>query len=268
MRIFACGGDGTLFDVVNGVYGWPNVEVGCIPTGSGNDYIKNFGSKNDFLNIKEQIKGSGIPVDITSCNGEYYSINIASAGFDAEVCCHKNKMKKLSRLSGKLSYNAAIFKALMFNIKNPLKITIDGNKIPKTNYLFVLAANGKYYGSSFMPAPDAAPNDGLLEAVTIKSVPRLKILSLLSAYKKGTHVGLTDICTVKKAETLCVESDREFSINLDGEVFKYKKAEFVVLPNALKFILPSHITVKNDKIKQPAFPVILKPLKAAKTECK
>ena len=249
LRIYACGGDGTLFDVVNGIANMPSVEVGAIPCGSGNDFIKTFGDARDFFDIEGQVKGSSFPIDLIKAN-EFYSINVCSVGMDAEVANHKNNMKILS---GSAAYTAAVFKSLLFNIKNRFTITVDGLSRPEKDYLFAVAANARYYGGSYMPAPDASPNDGLIDCVFINSVSRLKIISLLSAYKKGKHVNMPEICETVRAKSMTVESTAPLNLNVDGEIFAADKSvEFFVVPKGVRFILPSTCAVKLKDEKSDA----------------
>ena len=93
-RIYAVGGDGTLFDVVNGAAGYDNVSVGVIPCGSGNDFVKSFCAFDDFLDIQNQCMGTEIPIDLIKFD-DYYSVNIASMGMDAEVVNHHNRHRLL-----------------------------------------------------------------------------------------------------------------------------------------------------------------------------
>lgn len=246
VRFYACGGDGTLFDVVNGAVGFANVEVGAIPCGSGNDFIKSFGSKEEFLNIKGQIYGSAIPVDLIKYQDKY-SINICSMGMDAEVVNYKNNNKWLKKINGSVAYVFSLFIAFVFKIKNKFTITIDNHEPLSGTYLFAIAANGKYYGGGFKPAPDALVNDSLLDVVLVKAVSRFKIVKLLSKFRKGTHVNLSEVCSVHRAHRLMVESDREMSVNMDGEIFRHKQAVFEVVKNGVKFIVPNVITVKTEE---------------------
>ena len=70
IRFYACGGDGTLYDVVNGAFGYKNAQVAVIPLGSGNDFIRLFGTKEDFLNLEDQINGVPVEFDVIKCGNE------------------------------------------------------------------------------------------------------------------------------------------------------------------------------------------------------
>ena len=94
VRFYACGGDGTLFEVVNGAYGKENVEVAVIPLGSGNDFIRLFGNKEDLVDVEAQVNGTPIKLDVIKCLGKI-AINQCSMGLDAEVCAGQAKFKKI-----------------------------------------------------------------------------------------------------------------------------------------------------------------------------
>mgnify|MGYP002229606815 FL=1 len=84
VRFYACGGDGTLFEAVNGAFGHPNAEVAVLPLGSGNDFIRLFGTQEQFLNIDAQVNGTALELDCIKC-GDKIAINQCSMGVDAEV---------------------------------------------------------------------------------------------------------------------------------------------------------------------------------------
>lgn len=242
-RIFACGGDGSLFDVVNGVVGYDNVEVGVIPCGSGNDYIKYYGDKKEFLNSDYISNGKSMPIDLIKFKDKY-CINIASVGMDAYVCQQKEKMKFLSRISGNLAYIVALFITFIFHMSEKYKVKIDDNDFIEGEFMFIVAANGRYYGSSFNPTPDAVVNDGFIDAMTINKVSRFGVLGLIGKYQKGKHTSIKDLCSISRAKRVEVISEKEIPVNLDGELFDSKTAVFEMAENAVKFIVPEKLYEK------------------------
>ena len=83
-RIYACGGDGTLSEVANGIKGFSDVELGCVPVGTGNDFVRNYANKEFFSDITKQINGKAVDIDLMKCN-DRYSINMLNLGFDSNV---------------------------------------------------------------------------------------------------------------------------------------------------------------------------------------
>ena len=111
LRFYACGGDGTLYEVVNGAYGYPNCEVAVIPLGSGNDFVRLFGTKEQFCNVEAQVTGIPVELDVIKC-GDKIAINQCSMGMDAEVCAKQSYFKKMPLMTGETAYVAAALQAL------------------------------------------------------------------------------------------------------------------------------------------------------------
>ncbi|HIZ17324.1 MAG TPA: diacylglycerol kinase family lipid kinase [Firmicutes bacterium] len=240
VRIYACGGDGTLFDIVNGVAGCENVEIGIIPCGSGNDFIKYFSSDIDFFDIEAQVKGSSIPVDLINC-GEYYAINQCFIGVDSDVAHNKNLLNKVPFLPGGLQYFLAIAAAVIRNESHNMELRIDNMLIPEKNYSIMTAANAPFYGGGFKSAPDALPSDGLLDFITIDHVSRRRIAAVIKKFKRGEHLGL-DICHYFKGKSMTVRSKKDMKISLDGEIVIAKEITFKVCEKGAKIIVPSICT--------------------------
>lgn len=114
LRFYACGGDGTLNEVVNGAAGYDFAEVGCIPAGTGNDFVRNFPEGN-FDDLVAQIRGKASLCDLIHyegiCDGEYiwrYCVNMFNIGFDCNVVDMTARMKQMPLMSGSLAYLASV----------------------------------------------------------------------------------------------------------------------------------------------------------------
>lgn len=245
-RIFACGGDGTLFDVVNGAVGNKSVEIGVIPCGSGNDYIKYFGKKEDFLCDDNIIDGIPLEVDLIKFQDKY-CVNIASIGMDAYVCQQKNKLQLLSRISGNLSYIVSLFITFIFNMGGRFKVRIDDGEFIENDFLFIVAANGRFYGGSFNPTPNSIVNDGFIDLLLLNKVKRYKVITLMRKYQQGKHLSIGNLCKLVHAKRVEVISEKEIPVNLDGELFDSKTAVFEIAEKAIKFIVPSKLYEKIPK---------------------
>lgn len=259
-RIYSIGGDGSLFDIVTAIAGKAHIELGVIPCGAGNDFIKNFGTREDFLDIKRQVLGSSIPIDAINA-GDFYSLNQCSCGFDAFVANEQKRFKRLPLVSGAMSYKLALLKAMIKNPKNKFGITIDDEHVFIGTYLFALAANGAHYGGGFHSAPKASVTDGLLDIVLIDHVSRRKIAVIAPKYKKGEHLTIK-YCTYKRAKTVKIRPvSGKLLANMDGEVFERDEIEFKIVPKAINFIVPNVKTVKNDEVaKKPAINIKTAPV--------
>ncbi len=240
LRLYACGGEGTAFEVLNGVYGYNNVSMGVVPCGSANDFITYFSDKELFLDVPSLVDGEELTIDIIRA-GDRYAMNSCSVGMDAMVASHMSKFKHLPFVSGKLAYVLAIFYTFFSRMGISLKVTLDhGRKTIEKNSLFAVVANAPYYGGGFYPTPAARPFDGRLDYSVIAKVSRPRVLSLLKKYRAGTHVNL-DICDIGTAQTVTVEADREVPMNMDGEIFYVKKVDFEIVKQAVRLILPKTI---------------------------
>ncbi len=248
VRLYACGGDGTLQETANGVPVGSSAEIAVIPCGSGNDYVRIFGGKEAFLDLEDLINGSAITVDAVDC-GDRKSLNVASIGMDAKVCANMIRYKNLPGVNGSLAYELAIVDTFCHPIGDEMSITIDGEEGTVSRngkYLLALAANGKYYGGGYCGAPHAVEDDGVLDFVLVKKIPRLKIPAFLKKYKAGAyddlpfceHIRGTAMKVITKLPTFC---------NIDGECTNSDHMSFTLLPKAFRFVLPASVFEKRKR---------------------
>lgn len=248
VRFYACGGDGTLYEAVNGAYKFPNAEVGVIPLGSGNDFIRLFGTKQQFIDIDAQVNGTAVELDLVKCSDGQVGINQASMGLDAEVCAKQVAFKKMPVLHGDTAYTASMLYCFLRKMKSEFTIQIDDDPPMKKQVLFCVAANSRWYGGGYQAAPLALPDDGYLDFVIVeKKVPRIKLLPLINIYKKGEHLALTDILTYKRGKKITIHSDKLAAINCDGECDYVNDMTFEIIEKGIKFIVPATSTYFADK---------------------
>ncbi len=243
-RFYAIGGDGSLHDVVNGAYEFPNAEVACYPSGSGNDFIKNFDNHEGFRNLDSLINGHVKKVDLLKANNKV-SINIFNYGFDGEVTFKMHHIKKWPLMSGKGAYNVAAFASLLLNMSTKMKITLDEEVIFDDKGLLIAVANGHTYGGGYKCAPESKVDDGLIDVCLIKKISRFKAPSLMSIYKRGEHISnkkLEGKVIYKKCKHVTIESPNPVAYAIDGEVFREKFIDITILPLALNFVLPEGYT--------------------------
>ncbi len=255
IRIYACGGDGTLGEIVNGVYGYRNVEIGIVPCGTGNDFAKtvseNIGmqknckkfSDSPFFDIKAQLMGDSQPTDLLHVQGKY-SINVICAGFDAEVGAGVHKFSDIPFVKGSMAYKLSVVRSLISKMKHEFTLIADGKEIADNfPYLLTVAANGRYYGGCYNCAPDADLNDGYMDFLRVSKMSRFAFLRLIGLYEKGVHIEKKpDICRMQRCKTLQICSKTPINLNLDGEIFSVENPVINVINNAVKIIYPA---VKN-----------------------
>ncbi len=249
VRVYACGGDGTISEVANGVFasGHENCAIGIVPVGSGNDFVKCFEGQGDrFTNIRALTKGEIIDVDllkVSDDNGQCrVSLNIISAGFDAAVAKGQQKFKKLPFVNGSAAYNMSLVKCLFSSLKNYFTVFVDGEPFGNEKngpYLFTIAANGKYYGGGFKAAPFSDIRDGLLDLIRIDTVSRLKFLNLVGKFRKGKYICENeDIVSFTRCKQMQIVSEKLIDLNLDGEIYPMKNPKVEILPKIINLIMP------------------------------
>ncbi len=237
IRFYACGGDGTLYEVVNGAYKYPNVSVGILPLGSGNDFARIFGGSDKLLDIGVQVHARTRKFDLIDAGG-HVAINQCSMGLDAEVCAKQAYFKKLPGVGGEFAYTMSLFYCLFRRLNSEFKIIVDDEKVVEGKMLFALCANSRWYGGGYKGAPKAVPDDGKLDFILVrKTVGRLKLAGLVGKYKRGEHLGW-DFTEFVRGKKLQILSKNPAAVNVDGECEYVTESTFRILPAALDVIMP------------------------------
>lgn len=236
MRIYSVGGDGTLNEVLNGMAGSQS-SLAAVPSGSGNDFIRSIIGENIPKDlIRSSLEGTQRLIDYARFNDRYF-INIASAGFDAEVVYQSNRFKKLPFITGRMAYILGIFSSVLACKNYRMEINVDGRAISGKS-LLVAVGNGNYYGGGMLALPEAGIDDGLYDICHVEAMNRLKILFLFPKYMKGRHGTIKGVHFYrgKKVE---ITVDSPIPMNLDGEIILERKAVFEIFPKGLRFIVPA-----------------------------
>lgn len=236
----ACGGDGTLGEVANGIMGLSHKEnafLGVIPSGTGNDFVRNFTNKENFLDVEAQLNASDMLIDLIDCNG-YYAVNMVNIGFDCEVVCKKEELQGHKFIPSKLAYVAGLVLTLIRKPGVKCSIAFDGEEPKPYDLLLTTYANGEFCGGGFHSNPNSRICDGQINALTVDMISRLKFLSIVGSYKAGTHLVHTDIVREKMARTVNFIFDGETNVSIDGEVVKVKELTLSIAKSAVKFLVP------------------------------
>lgn len=240
-RIYACGGDGTLHEVVNGAVGAENVAICPVPVGSGNDFIRYFDDipKEKFLDVSSCLRGKDHPCDVMRC-GDVYSINNISVGLDAITAKRQQKIKRLPLLNGEAAYTAALGYSFFFSMKTPLHFEIDGEELflPGGNATLAVMSNGKFYGGGYKATPFASIDDGLIDFVTLPTINRLEFLQYVPLYKKGEHIGKIPQLEYRRCKKIKLFSPKPLCLQADGEIFEMRDPEIEICPKAIRLVLP------------------------------
>lgn len=244
----ACGGDGTLHEVVNGAVGRDDCTVSVIPCGSGNDYVKNFGDPAAFTDLKRLTQGYAQWVDLLDCSGDY-AINLCNIGFDARVAHNMNKFKRWPLVSGQLAYTLSILYCILGAISSNMTITLEDGRILKERLILAVIANGFCYGGGYYPVPNACTVDGKMEFCGVRKMSRLKISQFIRIYKAGQHLtnpALADKILFEEGKSLSIESKQPLVVCLDGETRLTHCLSVALKPAALRVWLPSGTAACNQ----------------------
>lgn len=244
IRLYACGGDGTLNEVLCGAYTYPNAEVGHIPCGSGNDMIRNYGNAQEFLDLENMLTGESKIIDLIEVNGRA-AASICAAGLDAKVAYNIPLFRRIPLCGGSMAYDLSVLKCLMGKLGYHMTVECEEAR-EEGDYLLVAIGNGSYYGGGYHSVPGAETDDGLLNVVLVKKMSLLRIAPILNRYKAGTHFAgdgtiaedLQDVISTFATKEITLSCDKEFYYTIDGECAATKKIKVKVLPAAARFILP------------------------------
>ena len=239
-RIYACGGDGTLNEVVSGAAGFDNVAVTVFSGGSGNDFVKLFSEPEAFFHLERLLDAEETTFDLIKCNDDF-SLNICSVGLDARIGTDVANYKRLPLLSGFRAYAVSTVVNVIRGISEHYTVEINGQTIDKDMTL-ICACNGQYYGGGFHPVPEADPTDGLLDVLLIDKVSRLKVAQVIGKYKAGRYQELPKIVHHFKTDRVVIRCDRPSAINLDGELRVSDVVDIRVAEEKIRFFYPKGLT--------------------------
>lgn len=226
--IYSVGGDGTLFEVVNGIYNSNNI-LGIIPTGTGNDFIKIIDNDKKLTYV-----------DLCRMNDKHF-INIASVGIDAEIAHNLTRMKNYP-IPKSMRYNASIADTFFKFRPLPIKAEIN-DRIFEQDITILAICNGRFYGGGFEIAPNARYDDGKFDIYLVDKLSKLQIPRLILKLVKGTHEESKYVHKLS-SDKVIIHSDKELKCNLDGEIFSLRDMEFEVTNKKIP------IYTANDKIKK------------------
>ena len=218
--IIAAGGDGTLFEVLNGLYRHEpgsRPALGLLPVGTGNAFSRDLGLQpGDWRKGIEIIRAGGKrAVDVgrvRQSDGDFHFLNIIGAGLPVDAMQTADRMKVFGRSAYTLS---TLWHALRLR-SYPLRFTVDG-VVHEQESMFIEIANSRYTGTSFLIAPDAKMDDGLFDIILVRRMPRARLLRLFPSIYSGDHVKYPEV-TVLQGRVITIESPGGMILAPDGEL--------------------------------------------------
>ena len=232
--VVAVGGDGTVNEVLNGLVGTQAV-FGIIPAGTGNGFARELGLPLDPAEACEVLMQGNVKIMDVGAVNERYFLGTAGIGFDALVS--KFAGERLGRLRGMWLYFVAGV-CMFYKYKPPLvKVRIDSETVEIIPLLIAIVNTGRYGGKALI-APDAKPDDGLLDVCVIRKMGALRILWHLHKLFTGKHIHLPDV-TMYKGKNITISAPGPVPVHVDGEAIDSRsRVEFTLLPNAMKVLVP------------------------------
>ncbi|RWR89464.1 Diacylglycerol kinase [Cinnamomum micranthum f. kanehirae] len=250
--VIAVGGDGTLHEVVNGFF-WAGKPVphhdqgvshatalGLIPLGTGSDFARTFGWKNDPHDAIERIaKGVRSRFDVGVINGEsgepHFFINVADIHLSAKAGYYASKYKRF----GNLCYVIGTLRAFIGHRNRDLKIKVNGGEweiVPEVTALCI--GNAKFFGGGMKITPTADPCNGNLEVVILQGFEWYDFILKLHKLYNGTHLSVKGVRSrsVQSIEVEEVTHGDNIYVQSDGEHLGFLPRRFCILPGAIEML--------------------------------
>lgn len=224
--IIVLGGDGTIHEVLNGLENLDTVTLGVIPTGSANDFCSGMGIPSDpsraLAAILHPVRKTSLDIGrITSASRTSRFAVSAGIGFDAAVCHEAISSPVKSTLNalhaGPLTYSVIAARQIALYVPGASEIRLDGDRhfrFPDTYFIAVM--NQRFEGGGLMMAPNARPDDGVLDVFVCSGISRSRLIASLPAVKYGRHAGLKGAHFLK-CRRIEILMDRRRPVHADGE---------------------------------------------------
>lgn len=239
LRVYACGGDGTVSEVANGLAGFSNAAMTCIPSGTGNDFLKNFGlDMGKFRDAENLWDGPVFPLDLIDCNGRY-CLTIACNGIDAQVAESVHLYSRSPFLNGRGSYLASVAaNILLRDIGHHWTVTLDG-ETAEGDFTLISVCNGRHYGGGSIPVPEARMDDGILNTILVRKISKAAFARMFKIYSAGNYRQVSHAARTVTAREVRICSDLEEIVTcLDGECFRSHEVIIRLADKRLNFFGP------------------------------
>ena len=247
LRIYACGGDGTLNEVVTGVVGYHNAAVTLYSGGSGNDFVRMFDEPKAFSDLDRLLDAEESEFDLIRVNDDY-SLNICSVGLDARIAADVSGYKRIPLLQGFRAYAVSALVNVIRGIGEHYTVEINGERIDGEQTM-VCVCSGRFYVGGFNPVPEADPADGVLEVLIVKKISRLQVAGVVGKYKAGKYRELSELIRHFRTDRLTIHCHQPAPINLDGEIRRAKDISISVAEEKIRFFHPRGVSIQAARPK-------------------
>jgi YegS/Rv2252/BmrU family lipid kinase len=239
------GGDGSVNEVANGLAGIPEPPViALIPRGTGWDFVRTFGIPRDVERAAEiALRGVTRTIDVGRVTYRAWDgseagavfANVASAGMSGAIAQRANETTKA--LGGKTSYLLATLRVFSGWSANEVRLRVD-DQVRTARMFDVVVANGRFFGGGMKICPDAEPDDGMFDVVTIGDVTRRDLVTTMPKIYRGTYLPHPKAELLRGA-TVTLDADVPLPLELDGEQPGTTPARFEIVPGALRLRVPA-----------------------------
>jgi len=253
VRIYAIGGEEMLYDCINGVAHFPNMQLAIVPHGEVNDFLDIFGKHqvDAFRDIPALIEADALPTDIINWDVNY-ALNSCYIGMNATISKNlKNLKTRLNKViflifSKFISFINFFISALDKDIvRRKYKILIDDDKDYSGQYSLIHIANGPYFEGKKTGLTTAMPDDGLLDVALIKSSNLLGTLFSLGRYSRGKRPGNGIYIQAKKVS---IQTENKMWIQLDNEYFLDTNINLSLVHNATQVVAVNNLTYPTASV--------------------
>jgi diacylglycerol kinase family enzyme len=245
VRVYAMGGNGTLFEVINGVVGLPNAQVAWYPLGNANSLLYAFGGaeySSAFQSLRNLSLSPVVTLD-TIRAGNHYITNNAVIGSGADAFQKGADLARQTKLPrGFCQLAATLLDAFLTRETPSYCIEIEQKKIEDV-FQSILIANIPSFGAGIKPAVDALFNDGYMDLYTVKNVPRHLLVRVVWDYESGNYKKWPEYISHYRCKRLRISSASSMTISLDGNLFYDNSMEFEMCPCSLDFVCPPGVKV-------------------------
>lgn len=243
LRIYVCGGLGTLHKVINALKErLQDIEIAWYPMGINNNLVHIFKNKNKFMNIENLIHGEVVPIDYIRTN-HGIAINNVSFGVDAKSMEFREKYALLEKFSPSLVFSLSVIYSVF--ITKPIPVTLQFNgREGAVNITQLFFGNGSYIGDGLKFGFDVSITDGKADYLLCKDAKGLKLLNILRIVNMKKKERLMTVCELGLTEKMHVVSKDNIWINIDGEKYTdFNEWDMELVPKGIQFVVPKEVMV-------------------------
>ena len=233
----AIGGDGTLFEVLNGMLTRSENEripISIIPSGTGNSFMKTVGIENVVDAVGKISKNEPKKLDMMrAVCGEniYYSLNLIGWGMATAISVLAEKL----RFFGGQRYNIASVFEIIKNKRRDSKLIVDGKERDGA-FSFIIACNTKYVGKDMKMAPKAKIDDGEIDLIIVKKTSSFTLFSVFPKLFDGSHID-HEACEYVNCKSFSIQPSEDGSLNIDGEIIGTTPVSVNIVKNGVELIV-------------------------------